>query len=80
MAANWECCRNIDEYGLVGSSGAPVAPSGELIVAGYVVTKHFSVFMDSIDAVGKIKLISMVGNRELGKVISVYPQPALHKL
>lgn len=28
---------------------------GELIVAGYVVTKHFSVFMDSIDQVGKIK-------------------------
>jgi pimeloyl-ACP methyl ester carboxylesterase len=28
---------------------------GELIVAGYVVTKHFSVFMDSIDSVGKIK-------------------------
>lgn len=55
MAANKKCCRNIDEYGLVGSSGAPVAPSGELIVAGYVVTKHFSVFMDSIDAVGKIK-------------------------
>lgn len=30
-------------------------PSGELIVAGYVVTKHFSVFMDSIDGVGKVK-------------------------
>lgn len=30
-------------------------PSGELIVAGYVVTKHFSVFMDSIDQVGKIR-------------------------
>lgn len=28
---------------------------GNLIVAGYVVTKHFSVFMDSIDSVGKIK-------------------------
>lgn len=53
MAANKKCCRNIDEYGLVGSSGAPVAPSGELIVAGYVVTKHFSVFMDSIDSVVK---------------------------
>jgi dipeptidyl aminopeptidase/acylaminoacyl peptidase len=35
---------------------APRLPSsGELIVAGYVVTKHFSVFMDSIDAIGKIK-------------------------
>lgn len=30
-------------------------PSGELIVAGYVVTKQFTVFMNSIDAVGKIK-------------------------
>ncbi|MDR0574055.1 MAG: prolyl oligopeptidase family serine peptidase [Tannerella sp.] len=35
---------------------APGLPAkGELIVAGYVVTKHFSVFMDSIDSVGKIK-------------------------
>ncbi|MGV8096564.1 MAG: alpha/beta hydrolase family protein [Mangrovibacterium sp.] len=29
--------------------------SGKLIVAGYVVTKHFTVFMNSIDDVGKIK-------------------------
>jgi dipeptidyl aminopeptidase/acylaminoacyl peptidase len=35
---------------------APELPAkGKLIVAGYVVTKHFSVFMDSIDSVGKIK-------------------------
>jgi hypothetical protein len=35
---------------------APQLPSsGKLIVAGYVVTKHFTVFMNSIDAVGKIK-------------------------
>jgi pimeloyl-ACP methyl ester carboxylesterase len=30
-------------------------PEGELTVAGYAVTKYFSVFMDSIDSVGKIK-------------------------
>lgn len=28
---------------------------GELVVAGFIVTKYFSVFMDSIDSVGKIK-------------------------
>lgn len=28
---------------------------GELIVAGYVVTRYFSVFMDSIDSVGRIR-------------------------
>ena len=34
----------------------PILPTkGELIVAGYVVTKHFSVFMDSIDQVGLIE-------------------------
>ena len=32
----------------------PLPSSGKLIVAGYVVTKHFAVFMDSIDDVGKI--------------------------
>jgi pimeloyl-ACP methyl ester carboxylesterase len=30
-------------------------PKGKLIVAGYIVTGHFSVFMDSIDSVGTIK-------------------------
>jgi pimeloyl-ACP methyl ester carboxylesterase len=34
----------------------PELPSkGRLIVAGYIVTKHFSVFLDSIDSVGIIK-------------------------
>ncbi|MEP0366987.1 MAG: alpha/beta fold hydrolase [Cyclobacteriaceae bacterium] len=47
--------------------------SGELVVAGFLVTKHFSVFMNSIDEVGRIrydlkrkKLIFLKGS---GKVI-----------
>lgn len=32
-----------------------LAPSGKLIVPGYIVTKHFTVFMNSIDSVGIIK-------------------------
>lgn len=32
-----------------------LAAKGELVVAGYVVTKHFSIWMESIDQVGKIK-------------------------
>lgn len=36
--------------------GPPVLPNeGVFVVAGYLVTKNFSVFLDSIDSVGKIK-------------------------
>jgi pimeloyl-ACP methyl ester carboxylesterase len=44
------------QRGLSFYQDPPMLPkSGELIVAGYVVTKHFSVFLDSIDQVGKIR-------------------------
>ena len=44
------------ENGALKYHPAPQMPlKGKLIVAGYVVTKHFTVTMDSIDQVGKIK-------------------------
>ncbi|MDR1115778.1 MAG: prolyl oligopeptidase family serine peptidase [Tannerella sp.] len=50
--------RQKEEFGKRALTRHPVPKlpaKGELIVAGYIVTKHFSVFMDSIDSVGKIK-------------------------
>ncbi|MBT4978026.1 MAG: prolyl oligopeptidase family serine peptidase, partial [Gemmatimonadetes bacterium] len=41
---------------LVDHQAPPVLPqSGELVVAGYLVTKHFTVFLDSIDHVARIR-------------------------
>ena len=41
---------------LVDHQAPPVLPkSGELVVAGYLVTKHFTVSLDSIDHVARIR-------------------------
>ena len=47
--------KEIEKSALKYHPAPQLPPKGELVVAGYVVTKHFSVFMDSIDSVGKIK-------------------------
>ncbi len=47
-----------DDFSLNGlqyRNSPELSERGTLVVAGFIVTKHFSVFMDSINSVGKIK-------------------------